>query len=307
MTTSFVVALTGGSFPKYAVAAKVDVAIVIDALKQLDLLPNHKEIYKIPLGKPNDTALSILERVTNQYNDPDAAQLLQEYNTRPNINISDGMAADPRLSKIALKDLAYNGTLEEHFNQIYTRIQVARNGQLLLLYLMEAFSKGGGTGSGAGSLFGDYFIEHIKSKSCANIHRCCFWMGALSHSVVANKALSNTSKTIVDDVSALVSQSDPRVTRLVQCLELPLRDNFNNAIGDNRDIRNFLAATLLQARLSPDVMHLIDSTEINNKTGKFSEFLSMSTQWSASIDKSSLLRAASVALSNILNPITPSS
>src|SRR5438034_381326 len=120
--------VVGGSGHRWPEASEADVVVVVDSLNELEDVPDLSKLVKLPLGD-HETVLTLLER--NCERNPKAAQLHKEYAERgTNLNLSDGMAQDPRIGELAIDDAAASGRLEEVFREVLIRLLERCNGKL---------------------------------------------------------------------------------------------------------------------------------------------------------------------------------
>src|SRR5262249_36781332 len=133
--------IVGGAWQKYALASDAHVVVLLDSREEVAQIPDLPHLIKVPLGA-EDTVVSLLGRLQGTVRA--ARALVAEYRQRPNVHLGAGMAQDPRLGACAVQDLAARGELARWFQDVFTRVLEAANGQLDLLIVRELNSNAGG-------------------------------------------------------------------------------------------------------------------------------------------------------------------
>ena len=283
--------IVGGGWQYYLSASQADVIALVDSLDEVQGVPDSPRLLKLPLGG-DDTVLSLLERVCAAH--PEMQPLLDEYRQGQNIHLTSGMAQDPRLGGCAILDLDDRGDLEHVFWEVFTRLLEAGNGQLDLVIVREFNSNAGGMGAGGGPAIGSRFCHYVATRSSAKIRRAMVRLGGLTYARVAPRAIVNAGQTTQENLSFMLNSMAPaRELRDLDLYELPLRSEDGAAIGDNRELRSRLGATLAQARYADSVNHLLNLSEVNRiARSRFGGMLRSRACWSGMLAARQLMRAA---------------
>ncbi len=256
------------------------------AFDELARVPARDTLIKLPVGD-HETLQTLLERVAG---DSLAAALAAEYEGRPNILLSKGMAQDPRIGALLARDLVRRGELEGVARRVMTLLMISANGTLSHVEVVEVNSNAGGMGAGGGPEIGQFLATHIERFSRATVKYTMIRIGALTYLPVAPRAAANARLATRANLARLGKQRTERRILDVELAELPLRGEDGQALGAEYDSRSWLASTLFQARRSPEVTALLDAREVNHRVGEFGEFRRIAAGWSRPIHSSVLVR-----------------
>ncbi len=291
----------GGSGLAAVRASNAHVILAIDASSELQQAPDMPNLIKVACGE-QDTVLTLLER--SQDKCPEARALLEEYHKVPNVHLSDGMAQDPRLGRLAVKDLWLRGELDPVFEEILKRMLEVTNGQLELIEVRELNSNAGGMGSGGAPEVGELFIRWAAVRTEAKFEHRMFRFGGLGHATIAKRAIGNAAERIESNLNSALECADPRRTYSLELAELPLRNEAGLPLRDNRELRAALTGALIQARFSKKVTLLVDASEVNFKTTHpLGGVHRVQADWSEFIDQEALKRAAATHFRNTLKAL----
>jgi hypothetical protein len=280
--------ICGGAFKDFAPASNADAILAVDAREEIDLLPELRNLIKIPLGE-NDTILSMLERLGPSL--PEAKELYEKYRDLPNAHLAAGMAQDPALGKLAIKDFELKGDLHLVFRDVLNRLLEASNGRMKLVRVRELSSAAGGMGSlGAGEI-GGQLCAYIEHHTNAKVARQMFREGALSFATVAPRALENCGATSEVNLKTIGIPVSQRISDL-EGYELPLRSESGAPIRDNVKLRNNLSTSLAIARFCPEVDGMIARRGVNEKAKPLGNILTGQAKFSRGLDRETLRRAA---------------
>jgi len=286
-TVDFVV---GGCAQAFIAASKADIIVAVDASRELMRVADLPHVIKLPLGD-RDTVLTLLERVAQHQ--PEAQAVLDEYRQVPIVHLSDGMAQDWRLGRLAIWDLWHRGELDAVFAQILHRAMEVTNGYLEVVEVREENGNGGGTGSGGAPEIGELFIQYVLSRAGAMIRHRMIRFGGLSFVTVAPRAGINTHNATEANLEAALAYAESRRIYDLELAELPLRSEAGLPLRDNREMRALLAGAMLQARFAPEVAQTIDARESNLKTAHALGAVRLAqAAWSEFIDRELLIRSA---------------
>ena len=284
--------VVGGCAHSFVAASDADVVVVVDSQDETSRVPDLPNIIKVPLGD-HETVLMLLERLAP--GSREAAAVAEEYHDhrRPNVDLSSGMAQDPRLGAFAVRDVASRGELEKIFEQVRIRLLEATNGRMPMIEVRELNSNAGGMGSGGAPEIGSLFLDYAERHTSATFRHHMLRIGGLTFAAIAPKALDNTGRVTGSNVEQLLGSSHARRTRSLELYELPLRDEDGCPVRDHREQRGLLAGTLLQARFAPAVAMELEDREVNHRSAsQLGEILRLQASWSQCLDQSILIRAA---------------
>lgn len=285
-----VIVAVGGTPQTYARVAEADVTVMVDSVDELARVPARDTLIKVPAGDL-ETLQTLVERMSG---DDLAGAIAGGYRGRPNILLSKGMAQDPRIGELVVRDLVRSGKMEAVARQAMNLVMVAANGALSHVEVVEVNSNAGGMGAGGGPEIGHYLAAHMEAFSRATVKHSMFRVGALTYLPVAPRAASNARLATKSNILRLGKQRAARRIQSLELVELPLRSHAGRVVGENHEQRDRLTSVLMQARRSPEVVELLDSLEVNDRAGEFGEFGRLAPSWSGFLDSRELVRGAAV-------------
>jgi hypothetical protein len=283
-----VIVAAGGTGHAWALGAAADVTVMVDSVDELAGIPHRANLIKVPVGD-HETLQTLIGRMAG---DELAERLSAYYQGRPNILLSKGMAQDPRIGELVIRDLARSGRLAAVATEVMKQVMVAANGALAHVELIEVNSNAGGMGAGGGPEIGDFLAAHLERSSQATVKHSMYRVGALTFLTLAPRAVGNARMVTVSNLARLTRQRSARRIQSMELIELPLRDQAGRPIGDDRELRDRLIDTLMQARRSPEVCALLDAREVNDRDGEFGEMIRMAARWSHVLDMRQTIRGA---------------
>jgi hypothetical protein len=275
--TEFCVDLAVGGTGTAAVrGSTADLVILVDSKVELDRIPPLADSIRIPLGE-NDTAQSLLERNSS---DPEAAAILQRYRDRPNVPLDRGMAQDPDLGALAIRDRIRSGELDPVFDEILKLAVIKTNGRLLSVNIKEINSYAGGAGSGGAPQLGEYFASRFESETEAIVYHRMLRCGGLGYPF-GRQVWGNTNYSTKADLERLKEDRAARRVRNVELFELPLRSTDGEIVGEDRQRRDTLIGTFAEAYGSPAVNVYVEASEVNYRNqSSLGEVRRLRVKWS---------------------------
>ena len=296
LSTAVVEFIVGGAFHARAQNSSPSVTVIVDSWQELNRIPDLPHLVKIALGR-GDTVLALLERLRE--NAPESSDilehvlvLLEEYRQKPNVYLAHGMAADGRIGRLAVLDLFFRGKLESVFHEIYIRLMEGSNGRLHQVEIRELNSLCGGTGSLGASEISQLFRSFLRERIEVPVRCYQLRLGGLTYASVTSKGFTNVQRSLDVTARLIGMPSDKGLFFNVEFYELPLRDESGQAIRENREIRDSLAGSLLQARLSSEVVDLVDAREVNHRSHPLSVVLRGQACWSRPLETSWIVESA---------------
>src|SRR5205085_5397020 len=95
------------------------------------------------------------------------------------------------------------------FQQVFTRVLQAANGQLDLLIVRELNSNAGGMGAGGAPEVGKRFCTYASHQTMAKIRHQAVRLGALTFVSVAARSIDNARQTTTADLHRLLEDHTP--------------------------------------------------------------------------------------------------